>query len=197
MSTSKIGLNRMFAHIHRAPGDVRHRLWTLYWLVRMTHSPLGIAVELGTRGGDTARAMLSACVDLEDASLFSFDIENCSKSIDDPVLLERWRFERKDSVQAAKDWHRGYVDMVFVDTDHTLNTTRNEIAHWSQHVRIDGCMTFHDYWLHDLSRPDNQGRGVKLAVDEWSDARPFEWELETHDAGPDGDTGLAILWRRS
>jgi len=171
------------------------RLWTLYWLARCSPGPV---VELGVRGGDSTMAILAACQD-SGKSLHSFDIEECGHKLRDETaalgfssLLEGWTFTQKDSTLAGREWPGGMVGMVFVDTDHTYATTRAEIAAWSPHVLPGGFLVFHDYWLAEPPRD-----GVKPAVDEFSDSHPRDWLLETHDAGPGGDTGLAILWRKA
>ena len=188
-------------HILRAaPGDIRQRLWTLYWLTRglcdMKQSCRKI-VALGTRRGDSTRAILSACEDMaNETALWSYDIEDVGHHVREvtaaigiPFPEALWFFHQGSSIDAGKNW-LGKVDMVFVDTDHTFETTRAEIAAWSPFVRPGGCLVFHDYWLSEAPRD-----GVKPAVDQFSDARAKEWILETHDAAGDGDTGLAILWR--
>ncbi len=192
MTVCKDGLNRMFGIIDRATGDIKHRLWTLYWLVRMTHTPQGVAVELGTRNGDSTRAMLAAAADVLGA-VYSFDCEDCSHVVTDPYLHSYWQFHRKDSAKAGWEWS-GMVDMVFVDTDHLYATTKGELEAWAPRVRQGGCMAFHDYWLDDASRAEC-GHGVKQAVDEWANKYQKVWRLETWDAGPDGDTGMAVIWR--
>lgn len=194
MSVSKLGVARMHHAFARATGDIRHRLWSLYWLVRL-QNVTGQFVECGTRGGDSTRALLNGCMDTN-SHLWSFDVEDCLGSVNDSFQHPYWTFQQKSSLQAAAEWALGPVDMVFIDTDHTFRTTRAEIAAWAPLVRpAGGCLVFHDYWLHDPGRDEHQGHGVKMAVDEWTDARPGEYRLETHDAGPDGDTGLAIIWR--
>ncbi len=197
MSVSKTGLAKMPGIVSRATGDIKHRLWGLYWLCRLVKAR--VAVELGTRGGDSTRALLAAMED-QGGRLYSFDIEDNSRSVEDARQREFWTFTQLDSATAAA-WlgsNRGentLVDLAFVDTDHTVGTTRREIAAWAPLVRPGGCMVFHDYWLYDPPRDKDAGRGVKMAVDEFGDANYPGWSLETHDAGPDGDTGLAILWR--
>ena len=202
------GASMMDAICRAAPGDIRHRLWTLYWLARMQCSrpeSTGIVVELGTRLGDSTRAFLAASLDLRDVvMIYSYDIENVKDAVMrrtqelglQLLLSGAWVFGHMDSVKAGRHWTEKSTpaDLVFVDTDHLFETTRQEIAVWSPHVRVGGCMVFHDYWLHDPGRPE-AGHGVKRAVDEFVDAHRDAWALESHDSVADGDTGLAILWR--
>ncbi len=201
VSVCKNGINRMPKILVLAPGDIRQRLWTLYWLARLV-APGGIIVELGVRNGDSTRALLAACED-SGSALYSYDVEDVGQHVrihtgnaGIPWFDALWYFQVKHSVDAGTMWGDVLipVDMVFVDTDHTFRTTRNEIAVWHRHVRVGGCMAFHDYWLHDPPRED-EGHGVKMAVDEFADAHGESWRLETHDACGGGDTGFAILWR--
>lgn len=176
--------------IARAPGDIANRLWTLYWLARMLCREPGSPrrlVELGTRQGDSTRALLAACED-EHALLNSFDMEDCSVIYLWRSFLPLWAFRQKNSVLAGEQWWPEIkVDLVFVDTDHTFETTQREIEVWHRHVRPGGVMMFHDYWLLEPGRD-----GVKPAVDQFYGANKDGWRLETHDAY--NDTGLGLLW---
>lgn len=198
----KRGASRMPGIFYRATGDIRHRLWSLYWLCRLVNART--VVELGTRGGDSTRALLAAMEDLG-GTLYSFDIEDNSRSVEDAAQRRFWSFNRSDSVEAVKLFVLASyaaspdgptVDLVFIDTDHTQETTRREIAAWAPLVKQGGCIVLHDYWLYDPPRDRDHGRGVKIAVDEFCDANYPAYLLETHDAGPDGDTGLAVVWRQ-
>jgi predicted O-methyltransferase YrrM len=195
-------MGAIFAH---APGDIRHRLWTFYWLARLlTSQPESrhAVVELGTRHGDSTRAFLAGLEDADNGSiLFSYDIEDVgnrvrehTRNIGIPWPMATWAFSQKDSVVAGTEWQGG-VDLVFIDTDHTLETTRRELDAWHKHVRPGGCFVLHDYWLHDPPRDKDEGRGVKIAADQFFGDHYNTWVLETHDATADGDTGLALIWR--
>jgi len=204
MSICKNGIAKMHRIIECAPGDIARRLWTLYWLTRLVRwsTGSGVFVELGTRQGDSTKAILCACIDLEgQGALWSFDLEDCSRCIGDAAMLEYWNFSQGNSIEVGKEWyyprwrksshHVASVSLLFIDTDHTYETTRQEIAAWHQHIRVDGCIAFHDYWLDEPERPIS--RGVKPAVDEFANQYKDNWQLETHDAY--NDTGFAILWR--
>ena len=71
-----------------------------------------------------------------------------------------------DSVDIGKSWGKK-IDLLIVDTDHTENTTRQEIDIWMPHVESGGLIFFHDYdpvgtWFEDKE----QYPGVKVAVDD-------------------------------
>lgn len=191
------GGNKLPQICAHAPGDIRHYLHHLYWLARMTHK-IGKIVELGVREGDSTRALLAACQDVG-ASLWSYDIENAG-----PVVPQKtaqygipwfdgvpWFFLQQDSVKAAQDWPHGAVDLVFVDTDHSYETTRAEISAWHRHVRPGGAMAFHDYCLRDAGRD-----GVGPAVEEFANRWAPEWRLEFFSSNYEGGTGFCVLYRR-
>jgi hypothetical protein len=196
-TVAKSGMHKMRRIAEVAFPDIAGRLMSLYWLTRLTHTPAGVAVELGVRNGDSTRAILAACEDCGQL-LYSFDIEDVRAHVPSyttkfglPWFQAGWRFSRQDSVSAGRLWNLGPVDMVFIDTDHTYETTRDEIAAWSPHVRLGGCLAFHDYWMTSSDAPRN---GVKPAVDEWCAAYPREYKLETW-ARWEGDTGFAVIWK--
>lgn len=71
------------------------------------------------------------------------------------------------SSEVGREWSRGKIDLLIVDTDHTEATTREEIEVWLPHVKPGGLIFFHDYdpvgtWFEKQERYP----GVKLAVDD-------------------------------
>ncbi len=60
--------------------------------------------------------------------------------------------------------------------------------------KVTNCLQEVFGLAYDASRIEC-GHGVKQAVDEWSNKYQKVWRLETWDAGPDGDTGMAVIWR--
>ena len=99
-----IGYDAMTEITEAASNDIAPHLWTLYWLARFTR---GCCIECGVRDGDSTRALLAGCVD-SGKVLYSYDIMDCRPSVEWhikrlglEVLLDRWRFEQRSSVQAA------------------------------------------------------------------------------------------------
>ncbi len=200
------GYDQMHGVIHYAPGDIRSHLWTLYWLARTLG---GRVVELGVRRGDSTRAILAGVRDAGEIrqsnagiGVWSFDIEDVGDHVLDVcraqgfvVVHELWHFGCWNSVEAGGWWHLPgprpqQVDLVFVDTDHTVGTTMAEISAWSPHVRPGGVMAFHDVFLTEPPRD-----GVRPAIMEFLERSPG-WTYEEHGGGPAGDTGLGLLHRK-
>lgn len=75
------------------------------------------------------------------------------------VHFSSLRIVRMSSLQAAQLFPLAYFDLVFIDTSHLYEDTKQEILAWKPLVRSGGFLSGHDYG----SRKWN---GVKKAVDE-------------------------------
>lgn len=121
-----------------------------------------LIVELGTRGGESTRVFLSAAA-LSSARVLSVDIEDCS-GLDLPHR-ERWSFVKTDDIEFGQ---RGFaewcaaanvkpeIDLLFIDTSHLYEHTKQEIETWSPLLSKSGAMIFHD---------TNMGQGVYGRLD--------------------------------
>lgn len=132
-----------------------------------------LVLELGVRDAVSTSAFLAA-LEQTGGQLYSVDINVPQHKIneyDDP----RWSFFQglsthpmvTDLAELA-----GPFDIVFVDTDHTYELTRDEIVAWSPRVRSGGAMVFHDTNLerfdhHTTTQPPFP---VRTAIEEWLDA---------------------------
>jgi len=133
-----------------APSDMRDHLWTIFREALLAQPKL--MVELGTRGGVSTRALLAAA-DIADAHLVSVDIEDCS-AIDLPDhLRRRWSFVQSDDVVFAGEPFAAFcrsrglapvAQVILIDTSHTYEHTRDEIAAWMPRLSDPGVMLFHD-----------------------------------------------------
>lgn len=121
-----------------------------------------LIVELGTRGGESTRALLSAA-SLTNATMLSVDIDDCAN----PTFpyRDRWHFVKADDVAFGKNdfskWcsSRGLeprIDLLFIDTSHLYEHTKQEIEVWSRFLSDEGMMIFHD---------SNMGRGIFSHLD--------------------------------
>jgi predicted O-methyltransferase YrrM len=139
-------------------------------------------VELGTRGGASTRALLAAA-SVTEARLLSVDINDCSP-IDVP-FRDRWHFVKADDVEFGRTGFRNWchdrsiepvIDVLFIDTSHEYEHTRQEINTWSQYLSDRGTLILHDtnmgtgtYARYDGSVDigwDNR-RGVMRALEEF------------------------------
>lgn len=213
------GYDEMPGVIKHAPNDIAPHLWTLYWLVRamgMAGSELNL-VELGVRRGDSTRALLAGARDVAEIRaarnrgfrphLWSYDIEDVGEHVKEvsrnqgfTLVEDLWTFRHLDSLKAGELWRHTSIDLLFVDTDHSFETTKAEIAAWHQWIKVGGCMVFHDTNLNEPGRD-----GVLPAIKDFLDNPPGSiltpflckryWAFENHPHIAEGDTGLGILWR--
>lgn len=192
----KYGYEEMPTIINRAESEVKHHLWSLYWIARLVDAKT--IVELGVRSGNSTRAFMAAAKDLG-CRVVSFDIagdayhvRQVTESIGIPWQDGIWECRTSDSVEAGKNWSEGHIDMAFIDTSHEYNHTLNEILAWAPHIAPGGAMMFHDTGLNEP--PDRDG--VRPAMNTFmSDHSNGQWTLEDHPHIAEGDTGLGILWR--
>lgn len=185
------GYEDMPKAVANATDDIRHHLWSLYWICRLLRAKR--VVELGVRGGDSTRALLAAMKDTG-GRLTSFDIAgdayDVRRKTEDMGIPWRdiWECRKGDSADAGVLWRYGPLDVVFVDTLHTHDHTLRELQAWEGHVR--GAMVFHD-----TGNTEPHQNGVRPAIDAFL-AKNFErWSLEDHPRVAERDVGLGILWR--
>lgn len=170
--------------------DISAHLPTLYALA-IDHSSISVPiVELGVRTGNSTLALLAACAATH-SQLVSYDIDSaCPENVRrtarehthnwpacDRAISKRWDFRALDSILAADQWSSGgFVGMLFIDTIHEYERTRDELAAWLPKLRRDAVICGHDY-------PDASG-GVKKAVDEFvSVHHELELIVLPHDYG--------------
>lgn len=92
---------------------------------------------------------------------------------------------RKFSLEAVKDFPPGYLDFVYIDSNHAFEYVVNDLAEWSKRVRKGGIIAGHDY------RKDKGGAPfhVKYAVDGFTAAyRVSPWFVLR------GDKSASFMW---
>jgi Methyltransferase domain len=136
-------------------------------------------LELGVRGGNSTAALLAG---LEDSggTLWSVDIDPASaRSL---TVILSGGLSSPIVVMRPLSWPQGFrleVDVLFIDTIHTLEQVRDELAVWGDRVKKDGLILFHD----TDSFPE-----IRPAISGWCEQRriPFQF-LE-------GSNGLGVAY---
>ncbi|MFO7534533.1 MAG: class I SAM-dependent methyltransferase [Kiritimatiellia bacterium] len=165
---------------HTSASDISDHLSTLFFLTLMQQPRL--IVELGTRGGESTRALLAAA-SVVNARMLSLDINECGGI--ELTHRDRWSFVKCDDVTfgltGLDEWCRQEglepkVDVLFIDTSHKYEHTKRELAAWMPRLSEGGLVMLHDtnmgqgaYTRLDGSTGlgwDNQ-RGVIRALEEW------------------------------
>lgn len=125
----------------------RSRLFLLPLMVFASNAK--IVVELGTCGGASTEVILEACK-IVGANLYTCDLE-IVKTWNGKVLgdiLTKYgdicTFVHGDSVEFGKKWNDGEIDLLYIDTKHTQEHTKEELTVWESHVRIGGWIVLHD-----------------------------------------------------
>jgi hypothetical protein len=82
---------------------------------------------------------------------------------------ERVRIVRDFSVEASKLFPDLYFDLVYLDADHTYESTLADLKHWYPKVKEDGILAGHDYKDFEYN---GVVYGVKEAVSTFRESRP-------------------------
>ena len=136
-----------------------------------------LIVELGVRGGDST-FVFERVARLSNATLVSCDIDDCSRVSN----YERWHFVREDDIAFAARfgaWCQDHaiepsIDVLFIDTSHLYEHTKQEIASWFPFLSPTARVFFHDTNLKPVyfRRDGSMGlgwqneRGVIRAIEE-------------------------------
>src|SRR3990172_14599 len=121
--------------------------------------PINI-IELGTRQGYSTVAFLTAIRTRPHAHLYSVDLEPVYGEMEPWVdQIDQWTFIQGSDIPYPKGLPK-FADMIFIDTSHHLDHTRQEITTYAEHISEDGIMLFHD-------TAEWRGFGVHQAITEW------------------------------
>lgn len=119
----------------------------------------GVLVEIGCYIGKSLSYVLPSCRELG-IQVYAVDIWNggTSRPNDPPFNVEIFKRNLKrmnalesthiihcDSVKAAEQFQDESVDVIMLDSSHTLKNTTLEIKAWWPKLKKNGSMLFHDY----------------------------------------------------
>jgi len=194
----------------RLPSDISDHLLTLF--VEALEVRPELIVELGVHDGDSTYA-LERVAEHFGSKLVSVDIEDCSKV----SAYKHWFFVKSDDIAFANKFSvwcdqngiNPAVDVLFIDTSHEFEHTRQEIASWFPFLSDRSKVFFHDTNLGEVYvRRDgsvefgcHSHRGVVAAIEERigrkiDETRDFidstkDWIIKHHSSC----NGLTILER--
>ncbi len=115
----------------------------------------GVVAELGSDKGDFSDSILT----ISKPKLFHIvDIWGSSRYGEDKARFVKNRFRseidsknvkihRKISTEATADFDDNYFDWIYIDTDHSYNTTIRELYLYANKVKFDGYIAGHDYTM--------------------------------------------------
>lgn len=126
---------RYFAELG-TPSDIQHHLPLLYSLAH------GTVVELGTRSGVSTAALLAG-VEAHGGHVWSIDTDARSAAV--AAGHPHWTFLQADSRNPELLAHiGGAVDVLLIDTEHTVTQASAELALWGPHMAPGGTILMHD-----------------------------------------------------
>jgi len=145
-------------------------------------------IEIGVKGGRNAYYILTG---LPIKILYLIDCydEKCLqyKPIMEQEILnkypEKTHFIYKKSIDAINDVPKD-LDFVYIDSDHTYETTKNEIKLYYEKVRKGGILGGHDYGIKD----------IEIAVQEFVQKNKLKLYIKYDRFDPDSKTKRAIDW---
>ena len=143
--------------------------------------PASVVAEVGVDRGAFSRQILDAA---RPARLHLVDVwaseryheglyRQVTGAFADEIADGQVQVHRGASVATAAAFDDGALDWVYIDTDHSYETTRDELAAYAPKVAPDGVIAGHDYLVGNWVAGNRYG--VMEAVHEFCVAR--DWEL--------------------
>lgn len=170
--TDELGQVEEYARTRQT--DISDHLVTLFSEAAAVRPRL--IVELGTRDGESTFA-LERAARLFDAYLLSVDIADCAfKS-----AYVKWSFVKQDDVVFADEFSvwcssrhlAPRIDVLFIDTSHLYEHTRQELRVWMPFLSPRGKMILHDTNMKRIYRRTDRSLGIG-----WNNARGVIRALE-------------------
>jgi len=159
--------------------DISSHLSLLYFLVHL--SKPGVIVELGTRDGQSTRALRMAAdelgirgvsVDLSPAPDSTFETgKNWTHLQEDDIVLAN---KLKDSDYRMKLLGTNSIDFLFLDTSHEYLHTKRELDSYWPLISDGGLLILHDSNLSSARKVDVDGRTYRG----WDNARGVSRAVE-------------------
>lgn len=104
------------------------------------------------------------------------------------IMTDRVNIHKKLSTEASKDFKDNYFDWIYIDTDHSYQTTKAELQLYAPKVKKDGIISGHDYRMGNWITTYRYG--VIEAVHEF--CVYHDWELIYLTAEPTESQSFAI-----
>lgn len=148
-------------------------------LPRLRQEARGTVLELGVRGGSSTVALLAG-LEERGGVLWSVDVDPASAAVFSGH--DQWRFVVADSRDERSVGDAGLpdeLDVLFIDTLHTYEQVRDELAVWGDRVVPGGVILFHDT---DSYPP------IRRAISEWCKSRSVPFEFRG------GSNGLGVAY---
>lgn len=162
MPDSPRAAQERYQEVAAAPSDIQQHL------PRLRREARGTVLELGVRGGSSTVALLAG-LEERGGTLWSVDVDPASAGVFPSHA--QWRFvlaDSRDERQVAGAGLPDELDVLFIDTIHTYEQVRDELAVWGDKVVEGGVILFHD---------TDSYPSIRRAISDWCKSRsvPFEF----------------------
>lgn len=176
-------------YVQDHPSDISDHLEGMYNAALQARPRL--IVELGVRGGESTKVLDRVCHDVG-GEMLSVDLEPCAYE-----GVRYGRFFQMDDLEFARRFrelsHIASIDVLFIDTSHMYEHTREEIAAFFPLLSDTALVMFHDTNLrHTYVRRDgstdgawDNDRGVVRAIEELlgahiDETQPCSGQIDRH-----------------
>lgn len=122
----------------------RYQYWLEHWSDVQAHLPTlydharGAVLELGVRAGVSTAALLAG-VEVHGGHVWSVDRDDCAAVF---AGHPQWTFLQADSCADLEA--PTALDLLFIDTEHTMDRTLRELRLWGPRVQPGGVILLHD-----------------------------------------------------
>ncbi len=114
-----------------------------------------IVAELGIDRGDFSQKLLDVInpqllclIDMWGTNRYGKDkADLINDKFKSQIKNESIKVFRSDSVTAAENFQSSYFDFIYIDTDHSYETTIKELRAWKTKMKEDGIIAGHDYMM--------------------------------------------------
>lgn len=181
-------LTPLYEHLCTQPSDINEHLATMHDLaVKLDAQHI---IELGVRTGVSSVAWLAA-LHQTGGHLWSVDIDPAPPMVSGH---KQCTFIQGDDLDPeVLDQVPDQVDIVFIDTIHTYEQTKQELFEYVEYVKLGGCIVLHDIAVerfdHHIGDLACQPLfPVRKAVEEFAAERDLKVDWYEH------NNGLAVVW---
>lgn len=145
-------LEEFYARAHDIGVDIAGHFSTL----RETAAGSQLVIEVGVGNGNSSSAFLLGLME-SGGRLWSVDIIPTEYSEELQRLCPEWEYHIGDSLELEPSAPYG-ADVLFIDSDHTYESTKAELLAYREHLRPGGVIFLHDTGPHQP--------GVRQAIEE-------------------------------
>ena len=140
-----------------------------------------ILAEIGVDEGDFSERLYKKCdpeylylIDLWSSKRYGEKKFNIVKNrFYDQLQKDEVKIFRDDSINVVSNFNDNFFDWIYIDTDHSFNTTYKELITWKSKVKRNGIISGHDYMMGNWKKTYRYG--VIEAVHKF--CVEYSWEM--------------------